>query len=197
MAITHSLNPGVGGLSVVKPWYRQMWPWILIALPMSAVIASFITMYLAIVTKDSMVVDDYYKEGKAINQRIQRDVQAAHAGVTATLSTAGSSAVELNLQAVDASDFSMPATLTVRWVHVTDSSRDETVRFDRVRDGVYRGLAAWPTEGRWRVHVEDPAGAWRLVSPVWHPDGLAPLLIEPRAQFARSGNAAGVNEAPR
>lgn len=197
MAITQSLSTGVDGLPAIKPWYRQMWPWILIALPMTAVLASFNLMYLAIVTKDSMVVDDYYKEGRAINQRIQRDVQAARFGVTATLATAGSSAVELNLQAANADNFTLPATMTVRWVHVTDSTRDEIARFDRVRDGVYRGLAEWPVEGRWRVHVEDPAGEWRLVSPVWRADGLDALRIEPRAQFAPTGKAAGLNEAPR
>jgi len=40
------------------PWYRQFWPWFIIALPAAAVIASFITLWLAISNPDHLVVDD-------------------------------------------------------------------------------------------------------------------------------------------
>ena len=39
-----------------KPWYRQFWPWFLICLPASAVIASLYTVSLAFRTTDSLVV---------------------------------------------------------------------------------------------------------------------------------------------
>ena len=52
----HSLN------SVVQPWYRQGWPWFLIALPASAVIGGIITIILAVNSPNALVVDDYYKE---------------------------------------------------------------------------------------------------------------------------------------
>ena len=42
----------------VRPWYREPWPWVLIALPLSAVIASFFSLYLAIANPDYMVADD-------------------------------------------------------------------------------------------------------------------------------------------
>jgi hypothetical protein len=40
------------------PWYRQFWPWFIIALPASAVIAGFITLWLAMSRPDHLVVDD-------------------------------------------------------------------------------------------------------------------------------------------
>jgi hypothetical protein len=40
------------------PWYRQFWPWFIIALPASVVIASFYTLWLAISNPDHLVVDD-------------------------------------------------------------------------------------------------------------------------------------------
>jgi len=40
------------------PWYRQFWPWFIIALPTAAVIASFITLWLAVSNPDPLVVDD-------------------------------------------------------------------------------------------------------------------------------------------
>ena len=40
------------------PWYRQFWPWFIIALPASAVVASFITLWLAISNPDQLVIDE-------------------------------------------------------------------------------------------------------------------------------------------
>ena len=40
------------------PWYRQFWPWFIIALPAAAVVASFFTLWLAISRPDYLVVDD-------------------------------------------------------------------------------------------------------------------------------------------
>ena len=43
------------------PWYRQFWPWFIIALPTSAVIASFISLWLAVSNPVHLVVtqDEY------------------------------------------------------------------------------------------------------------------------------------------
>ena len=41
-----------------QPWYRQFWPWFIIALPASAVIASFISLWLAVSNPDHLVVDE-------------------------------------------------------------------------------------------------------------------------------------------
>ena len=56
-----SQNPGqVPGQ--IEPWYRQFWPWFIIALPASAVIASFISLWLAVSNPDHLVVtDDEYE----------------------------------------------------------------------------------------------------------------------------------------
>ena len=40
------------------PWYKQFWPWFIIALPASVVVASFFTLWLAISNPDQLVVDD-------------------------------------------------------------------------------------------------------------------------------------------
>lgn len=42
----------------VTPWYRQFWPWFIIALPAAAVIASFFTLWLAISRPDYIVIDE-------------------------------------------------------------------------------------------------------------------------------------------
>ena len=46
-----------------KPWYREPWPWVAIAIPGAAVIMGMITLYLALTNPDYVVVDDAeYKE---------------------------------------------------------------------------------------------------------------------------------------
>jgi hypothetical protein len=48
------------------PWYKQFWPWFIIALPASAVIASFISLWLAVSNPDQLVVtEDEYLQLKS------------------------------------------------------------------------------------------------------------------------------------
>mgnify|MGYP001818893455 CR=1 FL=1 len=48
------------------PWYRQFWPWFIIALPAAVVVASFFTLWLAISNPDPLVVDeDEYRQLKS------------------------------------------------------------------------------------------------------------------------------------
>lgn len=55
---TRNEKPAPGQL---EPWYRQFWPWFIIALPTSAVIASFISLWLAVSNPVHLVVtqDEY------------------------------------------------------------------------------------------------------------------------------------------
>jgi hypothetical protein len=52
------------------PWYREPWPWILMAGPFTVIVAGLFTAWLAVTRADPLVVDNYYKEGLAINQVI-------------------------------------------------------------------------------------------------------------------------------
>jgi hypothetical protein len=48
------------------PWYRQFWPWFIIALPAAVVVASFFTLWLAISNPDHLVLDeDEYRQLKS------------------------------------------------------------------------------------------------------------------------------------
>jgi len=45
------------------PWFKQFWPWFIIALPTAAVIASFVSLWLAISNPDHLIVtDDEYRQ---------------------------------------------------------------------------------------------------------------------------------------
>ena len=47
-----------------RPWYKEPWVWGIMAGPAIVVVAGFITLGYALHVKDSLVTDDYYKEGK-------------------------------------------------------------------------------------------------------------------------------------
>lgn len=64
-------------MNSVTPWYAQRWPWLLMLGPALVVVVSSYTIYLAYSRQDAMVVDDYYKQGKAINQDLRRDRAAS------------------------------------------------------------------------------------------------------------------------
>jgi hypothetical protein len=58
----HNLKTPTGD---IEPWYKQFWPWFIIALPASVVVASFFTLWLAVTNPDHLVVDeDEYRQIK-------------------------------------------------------------------------------------------------------------------------------------
>ena len=81
------------------PWYRQIWPWLLMLMPATALFGGLATFYLAATTNNALVVDDYYREGKAINQQLARDTKATQLGLTATLTRAADGRARIELVA--------------------------------------------------------------------------------------------------
>ena len=71
------------------PWYRQFWPWFLIMLPASVVVASLSTWYIAHRHADDLVVDEYYKDGLAINRQLEKKQRAEAQGITASINVSG------------------------------------------------------------------------------------------------------------
>jgi len=49
-----------------RPWYKEPWPWVIISIPLAAVIMGFITLYLALTRPDYLVVEqEQYHELKS------------------------------------------------------------------------------------------------------------------------------------
>ena len=42
----------------IRPWYKEPWPWVLIAIPLLTIIASGYTFYLAVSHPDYLVVEE-------------------------------------------------------------------------------------------------------------------------------------------
>lgn len=139
------------------PWYRQFWPWLLILLPSSTVLASLVTIYLATKHADDLVVDEYYKTGLAINQELSRKQRAGELNLEATLRARDG---ELILQL--SGDIDLPQ-LRLMLSHPMEAERDINLALSRVDHGYYHTRLPQPLSGRWHWIIDAGDGSpWRL-----------------------------------
>ena len=95
-----------------KPWYREPWPWLLMAGPAIVVVAGVTTAVIAFRGADGLVADDYYKQGLGINRDIARDQAASSLGIGGEIRIAPGSA-RVTLRAAG----SLPDRVTLRLAH--------------------------------------------------------------------------------
>jgi len=160
-----------------KPWYREPWPWFLISLPATAVIAGVATIWLAVTSADGLVVGDYYKAGLAINQTLARDDTAHALALTATLQRAGD-ALALTL-AGRLQIF--PDQLSLTLAHPTRQGQDQTLVLSHGGGGHYRAALPAMTAGKWHAQLADSAATWRL-SGVLHTPFSQPVILTTDAE---------------
>src|SRR3954470_17169610 len=67
------------------PWYKHRWPWLIMLGPFLVVLAGSYTIWLSYSQQDALVVGDYYRQGKAINQDLRRDQAASGLGLALAL----------------------------------------------------------------------------------------------------------------
>ncbi len=142
------------------PWYRQFWPWFLISLPATAVIAGIVTINLAIRSDDGLVADDYYKQGLGLHKDAARVRTAQQLGVTATLThdaSQGSVIVQLNDAPVGQLD-----ALKLTLFHPTRRNQDQDVVMKLSGHRRYRVDIAALESANWKVSLEPPSGQWRI-----------------------------------
>jgi len=160
-----------------RPWYKEPWPWILISGPAIVVIAGFITVWLAIVSNDGLVTDDYYKQGLSVNQRLHRDQMAGSLGLHADVMRS-----EMNVRLLLGADATtqVPETIVLKLAHPTRAGQDQLVQMVSEGQGFYSGKLTADISGRWLVSIEDPAGQWRLQGE-WQADSVEPLRLTAKA----------------
>ena len=138
------------------PWYREPWPWILMAGPAAVLVAGAATIWLAVASADGLVADDYYKRGLAINQDLKLQRRAEERGIVARIERRpGVLRVDL--------EGARPEALFVQLVHATRPGHDQRLRLAPVAPGTYETeLPALP-QGKWRLILEDPRREWKIV----------------------------------
>src|SRR5690606_30399495 len=85
IAFPHPVKGSDVNASAPNPWYREPWPWIIMAGPAIVIVAGIATTVLAVTSFDGLVADDYYKQGLGINRVLARDEGAKALGVSAVV----------------------------------------------------------------------------------------------------------------
>ncbi len=143
-----------------RPWYRQAWPWVLIALPLTSVVASFTTLYIAMQDPDGLVKDDYYDTGVAIQARTERMMTARQMGLAGELVLAPDGG-KLAFRFEDNAPADAPS-LTLALRHATRAQYDADLTLAAVSDG-YAGVLQEPlAPGNWNIRLAPPDKAWRI-----------------------------------
>ncbi len=121
MAAERSTNAPASSLpdSDMLPWYRYTWPWVLIAIPFAAVLFGILMIYMVTRYPDDLMVDNYYKEGMAINQSLAMDAAAQALNVEAVLLKVDAEQIQFAVQGVTDS------VVVLELFHVTNQALDQ------------------------------------------------------------------------
>lgn len=143
------------------PWYKQFWPWFIIFLPSCAVIASLYTVYIAYSNEDSLVKDNYYNAGKAINMDLSEQQMASDLNVRATVNI-DLLVGELELLLTGAFD-TPPEQLTLEFIHPITKDRDVSVQLRHTGDLRYTGQMTTSALGRRYIQLSsDSPDNWHI-----------------------------------
>lgn len=150
-----------------KPWYKQFWPWFLIALPLSSVIAGVTTVIIAANTTDSMVVDDYYKDGLAINESLAKKNKAKEMKVQARLEF-DEQRIRVQVSAKD----DIKDSLFLNFQHATLSERDFRLALKKDAKGNYYSELDKDLAGSWFISLFPYQRGWEVEQKVTLPSSL-------------------------
>jgi hypothetical protein len=158
-----------------RPWYRQFWPWMLIALPGTAVIGGLITIFLAVSDADGLVKDDYYKEGLAIKKDLDKEARARELGLEARVRLDASKG-RLEVVLSGASEATGLPYLDVQFFHPTRKGNDVLARLPALGDGLFALPLVPPKEANWHVSLTPPEGDWVLKGRIRLPEQSEVLI---------------------
>jgi hypothetical protein len=150
-----------------NPWYREPWPWLLMAGPGAVIIAGFVTAWLAVSTNDGLVAEDYYKKGLAAGQTIAQSDRARSLGLIARMSLTAET-VRIRLEGRKEAGYVMPKALRITLSHPTRAGLDQAQELPPDGEN-YSGKLRLPASGHWLVLLEDDAKSWRLMGSVMLP----------------------------
>lgn len=148
-----------------QPWYRQFWPWFIMALPASAVVAGLYTLWLSMQTIDSLVVQSSDGMNVVTERNLAAEKEARRLGLSAVITIdPDTGAVSLTMSSLPS--VQLPASLELRMRHPTMASRDATIQLLQAMPGAdgeltWAGHFVVPPEGRLYMTLSS-GNSWRL-----------------------------------
>lgn len=135
-------------------WFREPWPWLLMAGPFVVVVAALASAWIAVASDDGVVAEDYYKQGLLINRRLAAiDAQRAREPA-ATLQFRADGEVRVHLEAG-----APPSRLNLMLKRPSEREV-RTIALSLAEDGDWAGRLGMQAPGRWIVKLESER--WQL-----------------------------------
>ena len=148
--------------TAASPWYKHLWPWIIIAILACSVTLTLSMVTIAVNNPDNLVNDNYYEAGKGINRSLDRERLAQTLQLRAKLHLDElTGEVELLL-----TGNSGPGTLELNLISPTQPEKDRKIVLARSdsEPGRYIGQVTDKVEGRRFVELLGVEGdqTWRM-----------------------------------
>ena len=140
------------------PWYKNFWPWFLIFFPLVAIIGCISLFITAIGNGPDMVVDDYYKKGKAINLELTKFEKAKALYLHGELNVTNER-VSFKFTKGDSSDIHA---LKLSFYHRTIKAHDFEATLTPNANKEFTALLDKYTQGAYSVFIEPVDGSWKL-----------------------------------
>ena len=152
-----------------KPWFKQPWLWFVLSVPIASVILSSIMVTVAVKGRDSLVSDNYYKDGMAINQTIEQDQLADELELKPSLELIENNVIiELNGNKSHPR-YAEQAFLTLKVLHPTVGDKDQVIKLLPTPSGQYVGEISSAIEGRRYLDLYAFDERWRIREEVTFP----------------------------
>jgi len=165
------------------PWYKQFWAWFILT-PLIVVVLVWIP-FLTIVVKnaDDTVIDNYYKEGRMINQRADQDRRAQALGLAGELFLDLDVGDILLTLSTTAADYELPAEIKLHLDHPVEADNDLSISLYETMPGRYQAELEHRIQNRWYIRLlppidnaeevgsSHPARKETLVGEVWRVTG--------------------------
>lgn len=145
-----------------QPAYREPWFWMVFGPLIVVVLFSSGFAYLAFVGADDRVFDDYYKQGRMINNRFAAETRARELGLSgAARFDFSAGEVLVNLQGQQ-----LPGELKLQISHPAEARQDTETTLTRIAEHSYRGSLPREFDGSWYLIFTAGAGesSWRITA---------------------------------
>lgn len=149
-----------------KPWYREVWAWMVAAPLILVVLVSAVMVSMAVRHADDTVSDTYYKDSRMYHFTADQDHRAQALGLAGMVQfqrADHSVALELN------GELAYPQQLLLTMSHPVEADMDRHIVLTQVSAGRYTGSVPGDLQHRWYLRLMpelDPQqhqkAEWRL-----------------------------------
>lgn len=154
--------------ATIEPWYKHFFVWVIIAPLILVVCVCAVLLTVSFKGGDDVVIGNYYKEGRMINDRVEQDQKALELGLKGEL-VVDNEVGELHFYlSQEGRVEGLPDTLQLALDHPIEQDLDRTFELYRLVDGHYRADLEKSISYRWYARIfpkssEGESPAWRLI----------------------------------